>query len=82
VVICSQPPDNSNTSVTNMAEYLAAEGESRADQPVKCHEASSRGWGALVPGPPTSLARARRGASNHCVKTKEGATVPLHIHAR
>jgi hypothetical protein len=25
VVICSQPPDNSNTSVTNMAEYLAAE---------------------------------------------------------
>jgi hypothetical protein len=25
VVICSQPPDNDNTSVTNMAEYLAAE---------------------------------------------------------
>jgi len=25
VVICSQPPDNGNTSVTNMAEYLAAE---------------------------------------------------------
>jgi hypothetical protein len=25
VVICSQPWDNSNTSVTNMAEYLAAE---------------------------------------------------------
>ena len=25
VVICSQPPDNPNTSVTNMAEYLAAE---------------------------------------------------------
>jgi hypothetical protein len=25
VVICSQLPDNSNTSVTNMAEYLAAE---------------------------------------------------------
>jgi hypothetical protein len=25
VVICSQPPDNHNTSVTNMAEYLAAE---------------------------------------------------------
>ena len=25
VVICSQPPDNANTSVTNMAEYLAAE---------------------------------------------------------
>jgi hypothetical protein len=24
-VICSQPPDNDNTSVTNMAEYLAAE---------------------------------------------------------
>jgi hypothetical protein len=25
VVICSQPPDNDNTSVTNMAEYIAAE---------------------------------------------------------
>jgi hypothetical protein len=25
VVICSQPPDNDNTSVTNTAEYLAAE---------------------------------------------------------
>ena len=25
VVICSQLPDNANTSVTNMAEYLAAE---------------------------------------------------------
>jgi hypothetical protein len=25
VVICSQPLDNDNTSVTNMAEYLAAE---------------------------------------------------------
>jgi hypothetical protein len=25
VVICSQLPDNDNTSVTNMAEYLAAE---------------------------------------------------------
>ena len=25
VVVCSQPPDNRNTSVTNMAEYLAAE---------------------------------------------------------
>jgi hypothetical protein len=25
VVTCSQPPDNPNTSVTNMAEYLAAE---------------------------------------------------------
>jgi hypothetical protein len=25
VVTCSQVPDNSNTSVTNMAEYLAAE---------------------------------------------------------
>jgi hypothetical protein len=25
VVICSQPSDNPNTSVTNMAEYLAAE---------------------------------------------------------
>jgi hypothetical protein len=24
-VICSQPPDNPNTSVTNIAEYLAAE---------------------------------------------------------
>ena len=23
--ICSQPPDNPNTSITNMAEYLAAE---------------------------------------------------------
>ncbi len=25
VVVCSQPPDNDNTSVTNIAEYLAAE---------------------------------------------------------
>ena len=25
MVICSQLPDNTNTSVTNMAEYLAAE---------------------------------------------------------
>jgi hypothetical protein len=25
VVICTQLPDNPNTSVTNMAEYLAAE---------------------------------------------------------
>ncbi len=25
VVVCSQLPDNTNTSVTNMAEYLAAE---------------------------------------------------------
>ncbi len=25
VVVCSQPPDNPNTSVTNMVEYLAAE---------------------------------------------------------
>jgi hypothetical protein len=25
VVICSQLPDNDNTSVTNMAEYIAAE---------------------------------------------------------
>jgi hypothetical protein len=25
VVVCSQLPDNDNTSVTNMAEYLAAE---------------------------------------------------------
>ncbi len=25
IVICSQLPDNDNTSVTNMAEYLAAE---------------------------------------------------------
>ena len=25
VAVCSQPPDNGNTSVTNMAEYLAAE---------------------------------------------------------
>jgi hypothetical protein len=25
VVICSQPPDNDNTSITNMTEYLAAE---------------------------------------------------------
>jgi hypothetical protein len=25
VVICSQPPDNENTSVTNIVEYLAAE---------------------------------------------------------
>jgi hypothetical protein len=25
VVVCSQLPDNGNTSVTNMAEYLAAE---------------------------------------------------------
>jgi hypothetical protein len=25
VVICSQLPNNTNTSVTNMAEYLAAE---------------------------------------------------------
>jgi hypothetical protein len=57
VVICSQPPDNSNKSVTNMAEYLAAEEESGADQPVKCYEASTRGWGAVVPGPPASLAR-------------------------
>ncbi len=23
VVVCSQPPDNANTSITNMAEYLA-----------------------------------------------------------
>jgi hypothetical protein len=27
VVICSQLPDNDNTSVTNKAEYLAAEVE-------------------------------------------------------
>jgi hypothetical protein len=25
VVICSQPPDNTNTSVNTMAEYLAAD---------------------------------------------------------
>lgn len=25
VVICSQLPENANTSITNMAEYLAAE---------------------------------------------------------
>lgn len=25
LVVCSQPPDNGNTSITNMAEYLAAE---------------------------------------------------------
>jgi hypothetical protein len=25
VVVCSQLPDNENTSVTNMAEYIAAE---------------------------------------------------------
>ncbi len=25
VVICSQPPENHNTSITNMAQYLAAE---------------------------------------------------------
>jgi hypothetical protein len=25
MVVCSQPPDNPNTSITNMAEYLAAE---------------------------------------------------------
>ena len=25
VVVCSQLPDNTNTSVTNMAEYLVAE---------------------------------------------------------
>jgi hypothetical protein len=30
VVICSQLPDNDNTSVTNMAEYLAAPNLDRA----------------------------------------------------
>jgi hypothetical protein len=36
VVLCSQPPDNSNTSVTNMAEYLAAEvmGEHKLPTPL------------------------------------------------
>ena len=34
VVICSQLPDNDNTSVTNMAEYLAAEVIEEHDLPV------------------------------------------------
>jgi hypothetical protein len=36
VVICSQLPDNDNTSVTNMAEYLAAEviGEHKLPTPL------------------------------------------------
>jgi len=36
VVVCSQPPDNDNTSVTNMAEYLAAEviGEHKLPTPL------------------------------------------------
>jgi hypothetical protein len=33
VVICSQLPDNENTSVTNMAEYLAAEVIEKRDLP-------------------------------------------------
>jgi hypothetical protein len=32
-VICSQLPDNENTSVTNMAEYLAAEVIEKRDLP-------------------------------------------------
>ena len=38
VMICSQPPDNDNTSVTNMAEYLAAEVIEEHDLPT------SRTW--------------------------------------
>jgi hypothetical protein len=34
VVICSQLPDNDNTSVTNMAEYLAAEVKEEHDLPT------------------------------------------------
>ncbi len=34
VVICSQPPDNPNTSITNMAEYLAAEVAERHSLPA------------------------------------------------
>ena len=34
VVICSQLPDNDNTSVTNMAEYLAAEVIEKRDLPT------------------------------------------------
>jgi hypothetical protein len=34
VVICSQLPDNHNTSVTNMAEYLAAEVIEEHDLPT------------------------------------------------
>ena len=34
VVICSQLPDNDNTSVTNMAEYLAAEVIEEHDLPT------------------------------------------------
>ncbi len=34
VVVCSQLPDNDNTSVTNMAEYLAAEVAERHSLPT------------------------------------------------
>ena len=34
MVICSQPPVNDNTSVTNMAEYLAAEVIEERDLPT------------------------------------------------
>jgi hypothetical protein len=34
VVVCSQLPDNENTSVTNMAEYLAAEVIEERDLPT------------------------------------------------
>ena len=49
-VICSQPPDDPNTSVTNMAEYLAAEVITEyklwpVERPSGCS-----GWGALGDG--------------------------------
>ncbi len=34
VVVCSQPPDNPNASITNMAEYLAAEVAKRHSLPT------------------------------------------------
>jgi hypothetical protein len=42
VVICSQLPDNDNTSVTNMAEYIAAE-------VVREHAAYSLGMDRALP---------------------------------
>lgn len=47
VVICSQLQENDNTSVTNMAEYLAAEVDCER-QTLRCH--SGRLWPCGIRG--------------------------------
>ena len=78
VIICSQLPDNYNTSVTNMAEYLAAEmlREHSLATPLIWVEhyprARRRNW-RILPGEVLRLGTSR-GMPRGCVALSGGIT--------